>query len=125
MLCAGQSFAQTVPAKKDTSKLVYPFKDSKGIDFKKQSGIVLPKPSNIQRSVEFDPISKRYIIREKIGDRLYREPQYLSIEEYQRKWCVSATLNHAKSVIIRYKENSFKSTKYPKYYSLQKQGGNK
>jgi len=49
----------------------------------------------------------------------------LSIEEYQRKWCVSATLNHAKSVIIRYKENSFKSTKYPKYYSLQKQGGNK
>ncbi len=84
MLYAGQSYAQTVPAKKDTSKLVYPFQDSKGIELKKQAGIFLPKPSNIQRSVEFDPISKRYIIREKIGDRLYREPQYLSIEEYQK-----------------------------------------
>jgi cell surface protein SprA len=84
MLYAGQSYAQTVPAKKDTSKLVYPFQDSKGIELKKQAGIFLPKPSNIQRSVEFDPMSKRYIIREKIGDRLYREPQYLSIEEYQK-----------------------------------------
>jgi len=84
MLFAGHSFAQTVPAKKDTTKLVYPFKDLKGVELKKQSGIILPKPSNIQRSVEFDPISKRYIIREKIGDRLYREPQYLSIEEYQK-----------------------------------------
>lgn len=84
MLFAGHSFAQTVPAKQDTSKLVYPFKDLKDVELKKQSGIILPKPSNIKRSVEFDPISKRYIIREKIGDRLYREPQYLSIEEYQK-----------------------------------------
>ena len=84
LLFGGQAIAQNTAAKKDTSKLVYPFQDSKTLQLKKQAGIVLPNPSNIQRSVEFDPISKRYIIREKIGDRLYRAPQYLSIEEYQK-----------------------------------------
>lgn len=81
---AGQAIAQNTPAKKDTSKLVYPFQDSKTLQLKQPRGIILPNPSNIQRSVEFDPISKRYIIREKIGERLYRAPQYLSIEEYQK-----------------------------------------
>ena len=76
--------AQNTPAPKDTSKLTYPFQDSKTIQLKRPSGIFLPNPSNIRRSVQFDPVSKRYIIREKIGDRLYRDPQYLSIEEYQK-----------------------------------------
>jgi len=76
--------AQNTPAPKDTVKLIYPFKDSKTLQVKPQTGVILPNPSNIQRSVEFDPVSKRYIIREKIGERLYRAPQYLSIEEYQR-----------------------------------------
>jgi hypothetical protein len=75
LLFGGQVIAQNTAAKKDTSKLVYPFQDSKTLQFKKQAGIFLPNPSNIQRSVEFDPLSKRYIIREKIGDRLYRAPQ--------------------------------------------------
>ncbi len=78
----GKAIAQNAPS--DTSRLIYPFKDSKTIQFKRPSGIMLPNPSNIRRSVEFDPISKQYIIREKIGDRLYRAPQYLSIEEYQK-----------------------------------------
>ncbi|MGB4400104.1 MAG: cell surface protein SprA, partial [Daejeonella sp.] len=80
----GQVFAQNTVATKDTTKLTYPFEDSRYIQLKRPTGITLPNPSNIQRSVEFDPISKRYIIREKIGDRLYRSPQYLSIEEYQK-----------------------------------------
>lgn len=84
LLFAGKVMAQNTPASKDTVKLVYPFKDSKTLQFKPQTGVILPNPSNIQRSVEFDPVSKRYIIREKIGDRLYRAPQYLSIEEYQK-----------------------------------------
>lgn len=83
-LLAGQAIAQNTAAKKDTTKLVYPFQDSKTIQLNRPAGVILPNPSNIKKSVEFDPISKRYIIREKIGDRLYREPQYLSIEEYQK-----------------------------------------
>ncbi|MEO8794423.1 MAG: cell surface protein SprA, partial [Daejeonella sp.] len=78
------AFAQNNTAKPDTTKLVYPFKDTKSILLTPSTGVILPNPSNIQRSVEFDPISKQYIIREKIGDRLYRAPQYLSIEQYQR-----------------------------------------
>lgn len=76
--------AQNTTGSKDTTKLLYPFKDSKTLQFKPQTGIILPNPSNIQRSVEFDSVLKLYIIREKIGERLYRAPQYLTIEEYQR-----------------------------------------
>lgn len=84
MLITGQAFAQNTTVVKDTSKLTYPFRDSKTIQLKRTPGITLPNPSNIRRSVEFDPVSKRYVIREKIGEHLYRAPQYLSIEEYQK-----------------------------------------
>ena len=43
-----------------------------------------PLPNNFKREVEYDPINKQYIIRNRIGDRLLTNPQYLSIEEYQR-----------------------------------------
>ncbi|HYK75482.1 MAG TPA: cell surface protein SprA [Daejeonella sp.] len=76
--------AQNTSVKKDSIKLVYPFRDFKTVNFNSPKALSLPNPSNIQRTVEFDPVSKRYIIREKIGERLYRTPQYLSIEEYQR-----------------------------------------
>lgn len=84
VLFSGQAIAQNASQNSDTTKLTYPFQDSRTILLKRPSGILLPNPSNIQRSVEFDPLTKRYIIREKIGDRLYRAPQYLSIEEYQK-----------------------------------------
>ncbi|MES3019796.1 MAG: cell surface protein SprA [Bacteroidota bacterium] len=83
-LSGRQAAAQNTSAVKDTSRLKYPFEDSKYIQLKRPPGITLPNPTNIQRSVEFDPVSKRYIIREKIGERFYRSPQYLSIEEYQK-----------------------------------------
>lgn len=68
----------------DTSKLSYPLHDSKAIDFKRPAGLDFPKPSNIQRKVEFDPITRKYIISERIGNHLYRPTEYLTIEEYQR-----------------------------------------
>jgi len=83
-LLSGRVLAQNTTGSKDTTKLLYPFKDSKTLQFKPQTGFILPNPSNIQRSVEFDPVLKLYIIREKVGERLYRAPQYLTIEEYQR-----------------------------------------
>ncbi|WP_207426522.1 cell surface protein SprA [Pedobacter sp. SYSU D00535] len=80
----GGAYAQSNSSSTDSLKLKYPFLDSRLLELNPKPGFYLPNPSNIQRSVEFDPISKRYVIREKIGDRLYREPQYLSIEEYQK-----------------------------------------
>ena len=84
LLIGGAALAQNAPSKTDSTKLVYPYQDSKTIQLRPPTGIFLPNPSNIQRSVEFDPVTKQYIIREKIGERFYRAPQYLSIEEYQR-----------------------------------------
>lgn len=76
------ALAQTGVA--DSTKLKYPFKDSPILQLKKPAGFYLPNPANIKRTVEFDPITKQYIIRERVGDRLYRAPQYLSIDQYQR-----------------------------------------
>ena len=84
LLFGGSALAQNAPSKTDSTKLVYPYQDSKTIQLRPPTGIFLPNPSNIQRSVEFDPVTKQYIIREKIGERFYRASQYLSIEEYQR-----------------------------------------
>nr|WP_256011282.1 cell surface protein SprA [Pedobacter xinjiangensis] len=79
-----QGIAQTTGTAADSLKLRYPFSDSKILELNPKPGFYLPNPSNIQRSVEFDAVNKRYVIREKIGERLYKAPQYLSIEEYQR-----------------------------------------
>ena len=80
----GPTFAQKTAGESDTSKLRYPIHDSPSINLKKQAGVNLSNPANIQRKVEFDPITRMYIISEKMGDRLYRPTQYLTIEEYQR-----------------------------------------
>ncbi|MEJ6982511.1 cell surface protein SprA [Pedobacter sp. P351] len=83
IIVSGGVFAQNSnPA--DSLKVKYPFKDSRILDLKPRPGLYLPNPSNIKRSVDFDPVTRRYIIQEKIGDRPYRAPQYLSIAEYQK-----------------------------------------
>jgi cell surface protein SprA len=76
--------AQGQNATTDSTKIKYPFSDSRIIDLRPKQGLFLPNPGNIRRTVDFDPITKRYIIQDKIGDRSYRAPQYLSIDEYQR-----------------------------------------
>jgi len=98
LLCAGSSvFAQNTTTS-DSLKLKYPFSDSRIMELNPKPGFYLPNPSNIQRSVEFDPVNKRYIIREKIGDKTYRPPQYLTIEEYQRYENEQIKLNYWKQL---------------------------
>ncbi|TZF82326.1 cell surface protein SprA [Pedobacter sp. BS3] len=85
LLWLGKANGQTVPSgKADSLDLKYPFKDSRQLELNPTPGFKLPNPSNIQRTVEFDPVLKLYVIREKIGEHLYRPPQYLTIEEYQK-----------------------------------------
>ena len=82
-------FAQLVPAnrgdstfnKKDT--LPYPIKDRRG-DFisGSQRTFDLNKPSNIQDSVAYDPITKRYYVYEKIGSKYYRSPTWYTFDEF-------------------------------------------
>ena len=42
----------------------------------------LVTPSNIQQNVEYDPESNQYIISETIGDQFYRDPSYMSFEDF-------------------------------------------
>ncbi|HEV8080290.1 MAG TPA: cell surface protein SprA, partial [Chitinophagaceae bacterium] len=74
-------FAQDSTFKKDT--LPYPIKDRRG-DFisGSQRTFDLNKPSNIQDSVAYDPVTKRYYVYEKIGSKYYRSPIWYTFDEF-------------------------------------------
>src|SRR5690606_7866104 len=84
--------APAVPSKTDTlkqtidsTKVIYPIKDEPFLNLDKPyNGIHLRKPGTIKREVDFDPVNRQYIIRENIGNTMYRPPRYLSIDEYQQ-----------------------------------------
>jgi cell surface protein SprA len=64
-----------------------PLKDRFG-DFINNGGknpIDLKDPKAVEQKVEYDPITNRYILTEKIGDEYYRAPTYMTFEEYL-KW---------------------------------------
>ncbi len=74
-----QTVRDTVPG-----ELRYPIHDRRG-DF--MSGdprrtLDLNNPSNIRDSVVYDPVTRRYIVYEKIGDRYYRTTTSYSFDEY-------------------------------------------
>ena len=42
----------------------------------------LKDPINIRDSIEYDPKTNQYYIVEKIGNKYYRKPTYLTFDEY-------------------------------------------
>ncbi|SFO16556.1 cell surface protein SprA [Chitinophaga sp. YR627] len=70
--------------KKDTLK--YPIKDryGTGITDPVKNQIDLKDPAGISRTVDYDPVTKQYTVTEKIGDHYYRNPTYLSFDEYYK-----------------------------------------
>ncbi len=78
-------FQQPSPAQK-TDTLKYPIQDRRGdyISNPRKNPIDLKDPSNIQRSVEYDPKTREYYIIEKIGNNYYRKPTFLTFDEYLR-----------------------------------------
>lgn len=67
----------------DSVKLQFPIYDNTGnpID-KRPSSIDLNDPSNIERSVEYDPEDDRYYFNRSIGDRQLGAPNFMTFEEY-------------------------------------------
>lgn len=49
---------------------------------KAREGLFLPDPPNLVRSIEYDPVKNRYVLTERIGNRLYRIPRELTFSEY-------------------------------------------
>jgi cell surface protein SprA len=87
LLCTQWSQAQEINKNqtKDSIQLTYPLKDLPFTSlYGVKSGMQLALPTNIKREVIFDPITRQYVIRDRLGSRFYRPPQYLTIEEFQK-----------------------------------------
>ncbi len=80
------SFAQVATSKKilDSATNNFNLKEKKALGFRTFANPLIQLPANIKNEVEYDPINKIYILTERIGDRLFSAPQYLTVEQYLR-----------------------------------------
>jgi cell surface protein SprA len=79
------SFTTTISAANVLTDTL-PLRDRKG-DYLRDSVVNpfdLRDPSSIQKGVEYDPITNRYYITEKIGDDYYRTPTFMTFDEYMK-----------------------------------------
>ena len=76
--------------KKDTSisksadTMLFPLQDRRGdwFTWRNKNSFDVKDSSLINQKIEYDPKTNRYIIYEKVGDNIYREPTYLTFEEF-------------------------------------------
>jgi cell surface protein SprA len=83
----GKSFAQQIPARtpqRDSVRVATPFKRSQSNNALLRQGIFDPPPFGVSRTVEYDILTNRYILYERVGNLLYRAPVYLSFDDYMR-----------------------------------------
>ncbi|MDQ3049643.1 MAG: cell surface protein SprA [Bacteroidota bacterium] len=81
--------------------LPYPWEDNLTDPFSNtpsQSPLFLEDPSNISTSVDYDPEENQYNINEKMGDRFYRNPTYLTFDEFVRSEYSKSTSNYWKEI---------------------------
>ncbi|MBS1599575.1 MAG: cell surface protein SprA [Bacteroidetes bacterium] len=81
---AGVYQRDTTKLQKDTLK--FPIQDRRGDAFSNpnKNPFNLKDPVNIKDSIEYDPKTNQYYIVEKIGNKYYRKPTYLTFEEFMR-----------------------------------------
>ncbi|HSC54986.1 MAG TPA: cell surface protein SprA [Phnomibacter sp.] len=93
LLCANTAQADPfrkfrVPDSDSTKKdsLRYPISDRRGDPFssKSRNPFDLPDTGYLKQEVEYDPVTKQYYIKEKIGNSLYRKPTAMTYEEFMR-----------------------------------------
>ncbi len=86
-LCIGKtSFSQVNNARSrtDSAKNTFDLKEKQWMGLRTYSNPFFKLPENVKREVEYDAANNRYIITERIGDKLYLPPQYLTVEQYLR-----------------------------------------
>lgn len=67
----------------DSVQLKFPIYDNTGNPTKETpSSVDLDDPSNIEKSVEYDPEEKRYYFSEKLSDRYLSTPTFMTFDEY-------------------------------------------
>ena len=75
----GKLFAQT---KADSVTVKVPINIKQSNNFRLREGIFDADPPNLVRTIEYDALTNRYILYERVGNLLYRPPQYLTFAEY-------------------------------------------
>ncbi len=79
----GTAFGQQQPGvKKDTAIVTIPYNVKQSNNFRLREGIFDIDPPNLVRTIEYDPTTNMYILYERVGNLLYRPPQYLSFSDY-------------------------------------------
>lgn len=81
-LCqSGKVFAQQ---KNNNDTLKYPLQDRRGDRFtwKNNNSFNIGDTSLLNQNIEYDAKTKQYYIVEKIGNRIYRKPTYLTFDEF-------------------------------------------
>ncbi len=81
----GNVYAQQKPspaAKNDTTKSNAPINLTAPRSQRMREGIFNADPANLVRTIEYDPVTNRYILYERVGNLLYRPPQYLTFAQY-------------------------------------------
>lgn len=94
-------YAAPDTGKPDTLKLPYPFPDNLTDPISNkpsESPLYLNDPGNINREVIYDENENQYNINERIGDRFYRNPTYLTFDEFVRNEFNKSTRNYWKEI---------------------------
>lgn len=80
----GRAYAQqsTAKSRKDTTLVTIPLTTPQINGLRLRQGIFDTIPPNLVRTVEYDPVTNMYILYERVGNLLYRPPQYLTFDQY-------------------------------------------
>ncbi len=103
---------------KDTTKLHYPWHDNLTDPYSNapnQSPMYMGNPKNIETGVEYNPEENQYDINEKMGAMFYRNPSYLTFDEFVRSEYSKSTKSYWKEISENSSEAQKKSI-IPKIY---------
>lgn len=70
--------------KRDSFRVRFPIRENKYSSQDTFTSKFDVLPSNIKSVIEYDPVSKSFILKEQIGNTLYRPPYYVHQKEYSR-----------------------------------------
>ncbi len=89
------------PGDSDTTKVLlpYPFEDRWADPYNSQqpsSPLYMGNPGNIQTTIQYNPEERQYDIFEKVGDEFFRNPSYMTFEEFKEAEFEKSTRNYWK-----------------------------
>ena len=111
----------SIPPKKDS--LHYPLQDRRGdrYSWQQHNPFDLVDTAFIKQTIEYDPVTKQYVITEKIGNTIYRTPTTLTYDEFWKLQAQKAEddyFNQRSEALSTLNRNTFrpKPHVYPKLF---------